>query len=79
MEMLIGRVYNKYATWSETEKDNIDIIEEYVLTRIEQRRNSIPLTEYRVYRVHSIMNEILAIFFDEREARKYLISKKESE
>ena len=76
MEMLIGREYNKYATWSDAEKDNINVVEEYVLTRIEQRRNSIPLTEYRVYRVHSIMNELLAIFFDEREARKYLASKK---
>ena len=74
MELLvIDRVYDKYAVWSYTEQNNVDVIDEYVLTRIEQRYGIMSIKEYRIYKVETrLSDELLAVFFDEDRARKYL-------
>ena len=74
MELLvIDRVYDKYAVWSYTEQNNVDVIDEYVLTKIEQRYGIMGIKEYRIYKVETrLSDELLAVFFDEDRARKYL-------
>lgn len=74
MELIvIDRVYDKYAVWSHTEQNNVDVIDEYVLTKIEQLYGIMGIKEYRVYKRHGrIGDELLAVFFNEDRARQYL-------
>jgi hypothetical protein len=78
MEMLvIGRVYDKYAVYSYTAKDNVDVIDEYVLTKSEQVLGSVMcIKEFRIWKVEKkLTDRLIAIFYNEDEARAYLKTK----
>lgn len=74
MELLvIDRVYDKYAVYSYTEEKNVDVIDEYVLTKIEQKYKIMVVPEYRIYQIHgTLTDEVIAVFYDEDRARRYL-------
>ena len=74
MELLvIDRVYDKYAVYSYTEQNNVDVIDEYVLTKLEQKYKIMVVPEYRIYQIHgTLTDELIAVFYDEDRARKYL-------
>ena len=74
MELLvIDRVYDKYAVYSYTEQKNVNVIDEFVLTKIEQSYRMMVVSEYRIYQIHGrLTDELIAVFYDEDRARKYL-------
>lgn len=74
MELLvIDRVYDKYAVYSYTAQNNVDVIDEFVLTKIEQSYRMMVVSEYRIYQIHGrLTDELIAVFYDEDRARKYL-------
>lgn len=77
MEMMtIARVYDKYSVYSYTAKDNVDVIDEYVLTKTEQVVNNImSVKEFRIWKVAKLTDKLIAIFYNEDDARAYLKSK----
>ena len=74
MELLvIDRVYDKYAVYSYTEQKNVNVIDEFVLTKIEQSYKMMVVSEYRIYQIHGrLTDELIAVFYDEDRARKFL-------
>lgn len=74
MELLvIDRVYDKYAVYAYAQQKNVDVIDEYVLTKIEQSYKMMVVSEYRIYQIHGkLTDELIAVFYDEDRARKYL-------
>ena len=74
MELLvIGRVYDEYMVYSYTEQKNVNVVDEYVLTRIEQSYRMMVVSEYRIYQIHGkLTDELIAVFYDENRARKFL-------
>ena len=74
MELLvIGRVYDEYMVYSYTEQKNVNVVDEYVLTRIEQSYRMMVVSEYRIYQIHGkLTDELIAVFYDEDRARKFL-------
>ena len=77
MEMMsIARVYDKYSVYSYTAQDNVDVIDEYVLTKTEQVCGSVMvIKEFRIWKVEKLTDRLIAIFYNEDEARAYLKSK----
>ena len=74
MELLvIDRVYDEYMVYSYTEQKNVNVVDEYVLARIEQSYRMMVVSEYRIYQIHGkLTDELIAVFYDEDRARKYL-------
>jgi hypothetical protein len=74
MELLvIGRVYDEYMVYSYTEQKNVNVVDEYVLARIEQSYRMMVVSEYRIYQIHGkLTDELIAVFYDEDRAKKYL-------
>lgn len=74
MEMMsIARVYDKYSVYSYTAQDNVDVIDEYVLTKTKQIVNGImSIKEFRIWKNN---DRLIAIFYSEDDARAYLKTK----
>lgn len=71
--VVIDRVYDKYAVWSYTEQNNVDVIDEYVLTKTEMIIGITSVNEYSIYKRHGRLgDELLAVFYNEDRARQYL-------
>ena len=71
--VVIDRVYDKYAVWSHTEQNNVDVIDEYVLTKSEMIIGIQSVYEYSIYKRHGrIGDEIIAVFYNVDRAKKYL-------
>ena len=74
MEMVsIARVYDKYSVYSYTAQDNVDVVDEYVLTKTKQVVGGImSIKEFRIWKNN---DRLIAIFYNEDDAREYLKSK----
>lgn len=74
MELLvIGRVYDERVEYSYTEQKNVNVVDEYVLTKLEQKYKIMVVPEYRIYQIHgTLTDELIAVFYDEDRARRYL-------
>ena len=71
MEMkVMGRVYNNYNAYG------IDVIDEYVMTHTKQVVGGAMLVnEFRVWKKDKVYDRLIAIFYNEEEAKAYLKSK----
>jgi hypothetical protein len=71
--LVIGRVYNEHVVYSYTEQKNVNVVDEYVLKKIEQSYKIMSVSEYRIYQIHGkLTDELIAVFYDEDRARRYL-------
>lgn len=71
--LVIGRVYDEHMVYSYTEQKNVNVVDEYVLKKIEQSYKIMSVSEYRIYQIHGkLTDELIAVFYDEDRARRYL-------